>query len=113
MVESGDLLPPETEPMYDKEKLGNRYTCFQCGTKFYDLNRPVPTCPECSADQRDAPVRDIRALLSNRNRSSMPSLDPSFADDDDDDSGLGDDDDDDDDPGDDDDDDEEESDDDE
>lgn len=49
--------------MLDKAKLGSRYTCFKCGTKFYDLNRPVPSCPECSADQREAPARDIRALL--------------------------------------------------
>jgi hypothetical protein len=50
--------------MLDKARLGSRYVCFTCGTKFYDMNRPVPTCPECSADQRDAPVRDIKALLS-------------------------------------------------
>ncbi len=54
--------------MLDKAQLGQRYVCFQCGTKFYDLNRPVPNCPECSADQRDAPVRDIKALLSGRSR---------------------------------------------
>ena len=54
--------------MYDKEKLGNRYTCFQCGTKFYDLNRPEPLCPECNADQREAPVRDVRALLASGRR---------------------------------------------
>lgn len=54
--------------MYDKAKLGSRYTCFQCGTKFYDLNRPDPLCPECSADQRNAPVRDIKALLSGRKK---------------------------------------------
>ena len=55
--------------MYDKAKLGQRYTCFQCGTKFYDLNRPVPTCPECGDDQSNAPVKDISALLSSRRRS--------------------------------------------
>jgi len=49
--------------MLDKAKLGTRFTCFKCGTKFYDLNRPVPSCPDCSADQREAPARDIRALL--------------------------------------------------
>lgn len=52
--------------MLDKAKLGSRFTCFKCGTKFYDLNRPVPGCPECSADQREAPARDIRALLGSR-----------------------------------------------
>ncbi|MBT3219008.1 MAG: TIGR02300 family protein [Proteobacteria bacterium] len=50
--------------MLDKTALGNRYLCFKCGTKFYDLNRPVPLCPECEADQREAPIRDIRSLLS-------------------------------------------------
>ena len=51
--------------MRDKTALGNRYTCFQCGTKFYDLNRPTATCPECGADQAEAPLRDIKALLSS------------------------------------------------
>lgn len=55
----------------DKTKLGTRYTCFSCGTKFYDLNRPLPTCPECDADQNEAPVQDLKALLS-RSRRSMP-----------------------------------------
>ena len=50
--------------MLDKTVLGSRYTCFQCGTKFYDLNRPAPTCPECGADQTEAPVQDIKSLLS-------------------------------------------------
>jgi hypothetical protein len=52
--------------MLDKAKLGTRYTCFKCGCKFYDLSRPVPSCPDCSADQREAPPRDIRALLGSR-----------------------------------------------
>jgi hypothetical protein len=54
--------------MLNKSKLGARFTCFQCGTKFYDLNRPTPTCPECQADQSDAPVQDFRRMLSSRKR---------------------------------------------
>jgi hypothetical protein len=50
--------------MLDKARVGTRYVCFSCGTKFYDLGKPVPSCPECSADQRQAPVRDIKSLLS-------------------------------------------------
>ena len=50
--------------MLDKSKLGNRYTCYECGTKFYDLNRPEPLCPECNANQALAPARDIRSLLA-------------------------------------------------
>ncbi len=52
--------------MLDKVKLGARYTCHKCATKFYDLNRPEPTCPECGADQREAPTRDIRSLLNSK-----------------------------------------------
>ena len=36
--------------------LGTKYVCFKCGTKFYDLKKPAPTCPKCGSDQRDAPV---------------------------------------------------------
>ena len=44
--------------MQDKAKLGTRYTCFECETKFYDLNRPQPICPECTADQTNAKSLD-------------------------------------------------------
>ena len=50
--------------MLDKSIYGHRYTCFECGQKFYDLNRPTATCPDCGANQGEAPVQDIRALLS-------------------------------------------------
>lgn len=50
--------------MLDKTRLGTRYTCYECGTKFYDLNRSAPICPECGADQTNAPVQDVKALLS-------------------------------------------------
>jgi uncharacterized protein (TIGR02300 family) len=36
--------------------LGTKYVCYKCGTKFYDLKKPVPSCPKCGADQREAPV---------------------------------------------------------
>lgn len=35
--------------------LGTKYTCFECGTKFYDLKKPAPICPKCGADQRAVP----------------------------------------------------------
>jgi hypothetical protein len=52
-----------------KSKLGTRYTCFECGTRFYDLNRPDPICPNCGADQRQAPAKDIEATLAAGRRS--------------------------------------------
>jgi len=36
--------------------LGTKYVCYKCGTKFYDLKKPVPACPKCGSDQRAAPV---------------------------------------------------------
>ena len=35
--------------------LGNKYVCFKCASKFYDLKKPIPTCPKCGTDQREAP----------------------------------------------------------
>jgi len=34
--------------------LGNKYECYSCGAKFYDLGRAEPTCPKCGANQKDA-----------------------------------------------------------
>lgn len=36
--------------------LGNKFNCFKCGAKFYDLKKPEPVCPKCGADQRESPV---------------------------------------------------------
>ena len=33
--------------------LGNKFICFKCSTKFYDMKKPDPLCPKCGADQRD------------------------------------------------------------
>ena len=33
------------------EKLGTKYACYNCGRKFYDLNRGHAVCPVCRADQ--------------------------------------------------------------
>jgi hypothetical protein len=38
-----------------KTKLGTRWSCYSCGAKFYDLNKPEPICPRCQADQRQSP----------------------------------------------------------
>lgn len=35
-------------------ELGNKYECYSCGTKFYDLGKPQPLCPKCGANQKDA-----------------------------------------------------------
>ncbi len=51
-------------------KLGQKYTCFECGTKFYDLERPAPICPRCGVDQRLAPGSEYARGASERRRRS-------------------------------------------
>lgn len=46
--------------------LGKKYTCYSCHTKFYDLGKPVPLCPKCGADQRDA--EETPVVTSHRGR---------------------------------------------
>ncbi len=38
------------------KKLGQRWVCYECAARFYDLNRPEPLCPKCKADQRESPA---------------------------------------------------------
>jgi len=35
-------------------KLGNKFECYSCGTKFYDLGKSEPLCPKCGSNQKDA-----------------------------------------------------------
>jgi hypothetical protein len=41
-----------------RRKLGQKWVCFACSGKFYDLGKPEPICPKCGKDQRDSPVFD-------------------------------------------------------
>lgn len=38
-------------------KLGKKYTCFKCETKFYDFEKPEAVCPKCGQNQKNAPAR--------------------------------------------------------
>ncbi len=33
---------------------GKRYRCYKCETRFYDLKKPEPICPQCGANQTKA-----------------------------------------------------------
>ena len=44
----------------DKAALGERYVCYECETRFYDLNRPEPTCPSCGVNQREEPEGGVK-----------------------------------------------------
>ncbi len=55
-----------------KKDLGNKFVCYQCGCKFYDLTKPQPICPKCGVDQNDAPKKGGPQLAPQ-----APSLNPS------------------------------------
>lgn len=42
-------------------KFGKKFTCWSCGTKFYDLNKPSPKCPKCAANPDDDPNKGMPA----------------------------------------------------
>lgn len=74
------------DAMPDKARLGNRYTCYQCGCRFYDLNKPAPVCPRCGADQQKNPAPDPRTAALERYKNTKAtaraqrSFDVDFAD---------------------------------
>jgi hypothetical protein len=39
-----------------KTKLGQKWVCYSCQAKFYDMQKPEPRCPKCGADQRQSPA---------------------------------------------------------
>jgi uncharacterized protein (TIGR02300 family) len=50
-------------------KLGNKFDCYSCGTKFYDLGKSEPICPKCGANQKDATQADTaQAAASSRRK---------------------------------------------
>ncbi len=53
--------------------LGLKYTCFKCGSKFYDLRKPIPLCPKCGADQRESPPPAPPPVERKRARVKTPS----------------------------------------
>ena len=39
-----------------KNPLGKKFSCYNCGTKFYDLNKADKICPKCGSDQLAKPA---------------------------------------------------------
>lgn len=54
--------------------LGNKYICFKCSTKFYDLKKPDPICPKCGADQRDSPTLKSPSETKRSRLSPVPKV---------------------------------------
>ena len=57
-------------------QLGKKYTCYSCHTKFYDLGKPVPLCPKCGADQRDAEEAPVVSSGRGRSRAAAVVVEP-------------------------------------
>jgi hypothetical protein len=65
-------------------ELGKKYTCYSCHTKFYDLGKPIPKCPKCGADQRDADEAPVVTTTRGRRAAVVepePIDEPEFSDD--------------------------------
>jgi uncharacterized protein (TIGR02300 family) len=56
--------------------LGNKFLCFKCGTKFYDLRKPEPLCPKCGANQRESPALKAPPPSERRSRAARPVVQP-------------------------------------
>ena len=61
-------------------KLGDKYECFNCGAKFYDLGRGAPVCPKCGADQHEAEAADNPLMTQSVKRRRKAELLPDVAD---------------------------------
>lgn len=53
-----------------KAKLGERWVCFSCSAKFYDLNKPEPLCPKCGANQTENPATKPRRKKASRKKAA-------------------------------------------
>jgi hypothetical protein len=52
-------------------ELGKKYTCYNCGAKFYNLNKPESICPKCGANQKDARSEEAPVAAPRPPRRSM------------------------------------------
>ena len=76
---ASEVLPQRTLAVVEpRSKLGNKWECFSCGAKFYDLNKPEPLCPKCEANQLERPkaTREVKPRATPRaSRAMAPLLD--------------------------------------
>ena len=58
--------------------LGSKHTCYKCGTKFYDMKKPVPVCPQRGV-HTTSPVRASTRAPSGAFTSANDTASPMFA----------------------------------
>lgn len=61
-------------------KLGDKYECFSCGVKFYDLGKGASVCPKCGADQQEAEASDKPLMSQSVKRRRKAELVPDVVD---------------------------------
>jgi uncharacterized protein (TIGR02300 family) len=49
-------------------KLGTKFECYNCGTKFYDLGKSESICPKCGANQKDAASHEPATTSASRRK---------------------------------------------
>jgi len=49
-------------------KLGTKFECYNCGTKFYDLGKSESICPKCGANQKDAASHEPATSSASRRK---------------------------------------------
>jgi len=57
-------------------KLGNKYECFNCGAKFYDLGKGNAVCPKCDSDQSEAEAKENPLVSQSVRRRRRADLQP-------------------------------------
>lgn len=61
--------------------LGEKWECFSCGAKFYDLGKSPVVCPKCNADQEEnaaaeaTPTKKIKKKKKKKKKQSKKASD--------------------------------------
>jgi hypothetical protein len=55
--------------------IGSKHVCSGCGTKFYDMNKPEPTCPRCGADPRAETIEVPSSAAPRAPKRAAPRID--------------------------------------
>ena len=57
--------------------LGRKFACHNCGTKFYDLNKPDAKCPKCgSAPELQSSEAAPKASRGGKRARAVPAYEP-------------------------------------
>jgi hypothetical protein len=55
-----------------KERLGQKWVCYSCGARFYDMQKADPLCPKCGVDQRTSPALQAPPTRGRKKAAAPP-----------------------------------------